>query len=74
MLKQFVTLALIGGVRMNMKNLDTLLIETGILRDNDMRVQKRRKQEDEEEDTPKTTGIRGSTSRNAHVDDDDDWD
>jgi len=74
MLKQFVTLALVGGVKMNMRNLDVLLVETGILRDNDLRVQKRRKQDDGEEDTPKTTGIRGTTARNAHVDDDDDWD
>jgi hypothetical protein len=71
--KQVVTLAMVGGVRMSMKNVDYLLLEIGAIRDNDMRVVKRRRQEEDEEDAPKTTGIRDKT-RQANVEDDDDWD
>ncbi|KAI9745283.1 MAG: hypothetical protein M1818_001563 [Claussenomyces sp. TS43310] len=73
LVKQIVTLAMVGGVRMNMRNLDALLIEAGLVKDNDMRVQKRIRESEDDENEPKTTGIRGST-RHANVEDDDDWD
>jgi len=71
--KQLVGLAALGGVRMGMKELDALLVEVGAVKDNDMRVQKRRRQGEDEEDEPKHTGIRDK-ARQANVDDDDDWD
>lgn len=71
--KQIVTLVMVGGVRMNMKNLDALLIEVGAVKNNDMRVMKRLRQEEDEEDAPKNTGIRDK-ARQANVEDDDDWD
>jgi uncharacterized membrane protein len=57
---------------MGMRELDALLVEVGVVKDNDMRIQKRRRQCEDEEDTPKQTGIRDK-ARQAHVDDDD-WD
>lgn len=71
--KQIVTLVMVGGVRMNMKNLDMILIEVGAVKNNDMRIMKRMRQEEEEEDMPKNTGIRDK-ARQANVEDDDDWD
>ncbi|KAL3419917.1 phosducin family protein [Phlyctema vagabunda] len=72
--KQVVTLMTMNGVRISMKEIDDLLIEIGALRDNDMRVQKRRRdKEDEEEENREKGGIRGS-KRQANVEDDDDWD
>jgi len=73
LVKQIVTLALVGGVRMNMKNLDAILIETGLVKGNDMRIQKRIRQDEDDEDQPKNAGIR-SSARQANVEDDDDWD
>ncbi|ROT35433.1 phosducin family protein [Sodiomyces alkalinus F11] len=74
--KQIVTLATVGGVRMKMHNIDNLLVEAGAVRDTDMRVLKRRRQaEDNEEETAPGRGIRGGTaSRSRDDDDDDDWD
>ncbi len=71
--KQVVGLAALGGVRMGMRELDALLVEVGAVKDNDMRIQKRRRKEEDEEDAPKQTGIRDK-ARQANVDDDDDWD
>lgn len=71
--EQIVTLIAIGGVRMTMTNLDTILIDVGALKANDLRVQNRRKVSNEEENKPKFHGIRGSTTK-SRVDDDDDWD
>jgi hypothetical protein len=71
--KQLVTLAMLGGVRMGMKDLDSLLVDVGAVKDNDMRIQKRRRQVEDEEDAPKHAGIRGKAQQ-ANVDDDDDWD
>lgn len=77
--KQIVTLATVGGVRMNMLGIDNLLVEVGAVPDTDMRVLKRRRQaEDEEEEKKMGTGkgIRtGAASRSRdEEDDDDDWD
>jgi len=70
--KQVVTLSLLGGVRTSMLHLDNILVEAGAVPPNDMRVIKRRREaEDAEEDKRATRGIK-SSSRAA--DDDDDWD
>lgn len=75
--KQIVTLMTLGGVRMNMRNLDNLLVEVGAIPESDMRVLKRRRlAEDEEEE--RAMGGKGIRSGNASRrkdddDDDDDW-
>ncbi|KAK6603478.1 phosducin family protein [Botrytis cinerea] len=59
--KQVVTLMTMGGVRVGMAEIDKLLIEIGAIKDNDMRVTKRRRDaEDEEEERQEKGGIRGS--------------
>jgi Phosducin len=70
--KQIVTLAMVGGMRMSMKDLDSLLIDLGLVKANDMRILKRRRDGDDGENH-KHTGIRGGP-RQANVDEDDDWD
>ena len=73
--KQVVTLMTLGGVRIGMPEIDRLLIEIGAIKDNDMRVTKRRKDaEDREEESKEKGGIRGSTKQATADDDDDDWD
>ncbi|KAG9233494.1 putative Phosducin-like protein 2 [Amylocarpus encephaloides] len=70
--KQVVTLMTMGGVRVGMPAIDKLLIEIGAIKDNDMRVTKRRKDaEDLEEEKREKGGIRGS--KKESVEDDDDW-
>ncbi|KAB8298660.1 hypothetical protein EYC80_000838 [Monilinia laxa] len=72
--KQVVTLMTMGGVRVGMAEIDALLIEIGAIKDNDMRVTKRRRDaEDEEEERREKGGIRGSKQANVESDDDDDW-
>jgi hypothetical protein len=71
--KQIVTLAMIGGVRTNMRNIDALLIEVGAVKDNDMRIMKRIRQAEDDDEKPKMTGIRESEKARVE-DDDDDWD
>jgi hypothetical protein len=71
--KQIVTLATVGGVRMSMKDLDSLLINLGLVKANDMRIMKRRRQDESDEEGHKHTGIRGRP-RQANVSEDDDWD
>lgn len=72
--KQVVTLMTLGGVRIDMPEIDNLLIEVGAIKDNDMRVMKRRRNaEDLEEERREKGGIRGSKQATAE-DDDDDWD
>lgn len=73
--KQIVTLALIGGVRMSMLSLDKILVEVGAVPDNDMRVLKRRRdaEDAEEERLSGNKGIKTSTLANKDSDDDD-WD
>lgn len=75
--KQVVTLALVGGVRMSMLDLDKILVEVGALKDNDMRVLKRRREaEDAEEErlASGNKGIKGSKPAANDSDGDDDWD
>ncbi|CCF40781.1 phosducin [Colletotrichum higginsianum] len=75
--KQVVTLMQMGGVRINMLQIDNLLVEVGAVPASDMRVAKRRRQaEDEEEEKAFGKGIRqGNVSRSkAHDSDDDEWD
>lgn len=76
MVKQVVTLITLGGVKMGMAELDRLLIQVGAIKDNDMRVMKRRRDaEDEEEEKREKGGIRGSKAAKVEDDeDDDDWD
>lgn len=72
--KQVVTLMTLGGVRIGMPEIDTLLIEIGAIKDNDMRVIRRRRYaEDQEEENREKGGIRGSKQANVE-DDDEDWD
>lgn len=73
--KQVVTLMTMGGVRIGMEEIDALLIEIGAVRNNDMRVLKRRKdKEDAEEERREHGGIRSSKKEATVEDDDDDWD
>jgi hypothetical protein len=73
--KQVVTLMTLGGVRMGMPEIDRLLIEIGAIKDNDMRVTRRRKDaEDLEEERRSKGGIRGSARQPTAEEDDDDWD
>lgn len=72
--KQVVTLIGLGGVRIGMLEIDKLLIEVGAIKDNDIRVLKRRKDaEDQEGERREKGGIRGS-AKQANIEDDDDWD
>jgi len=61
--KQIVTLMSLKGVRTSMSDIDDLLVEIGAVKDNDMRIVKRRRGKDsEEEDNGKQDDV-----------DDDDW-
>lgn len=71
--KQIVTLVMLGGVRTGMKEIDALLLEVGAVKNNDMRIVKRMRDAEDEDHPPKRTGIR-DTARRANVEDDDDWD
>lgn len=71
--KQVVTLVTLSGVRTSMKDIDSLLIEIGAIKNNDMRVMKRLKADDEDEDGSRRSGIKGP-SKQVNEDDDDDWD
>lgn len=73
--KQIVTLASLGGVKMGAKDLDGLLLEVRAVKENDMRIQKRRRLADGEEEEKigqRQAGIRGSKLQ-ANTEDDDDW-
>ncbi|KAF4983156.1 hypothetical protein FZEAL_1379 [Fusarium zealandicum] len=75
--KQVVTLATIGGVRINMQKIDDLLVEAGAVPEADMRIIKRRQSaEDAEEERLAGKTIKtGTAGRSQNVDsDDDDWD
>lgn len=72
--KQVVTLMTLGGVRMGMPQIDQLLLDIGAVKDNDMRISKRRRDaEDLHESKQSNSGIRGSKKASVQ-DDDDDWD
>ncbi|KAL1894600.1 Proteolipid protein 2 [Ceratocystis pirilliformis] len=73
--KQIVTLATVGGRRVNMTFIDNLLVETGAVANTDMRVIKRRRDAEEAEDdryfckTIRTSNIK----KGDDSDSDDDW-
>jgi len=69
-----VTLLTMGGVKCGPREMDALLVEVGAVKPNDMRVMKRiRQAEDDEEAGNQRSGIRSSAQK-ASVEDDDDWD
>ena len=72
--KQIVTLATVGGVRMNMSDIDNLLVDVGGVPETDMRVLRRRRATEEAEDDKRL----GKAIKNSQVrrrgEDDDDWD
>ncbi|KAK3898498.1 phosducin [Staphylotrichum tortipilum] len=77
--KQVVTLATVGGVRMGMLDLEKILVEVGAVKADDMRVLKRRRAAEEEADEKVAAGGKGIKSsrdvrRGGGDDDDDDWD
>ncbi|KAH6628325.1 thioredoxin-like protein [Chaetomium tenue] len=75
--KQVVTLATVGGVRMSMLDLDKILVEVGALKDDDIRVLKRRRAAEDAEEERAAGGSRGIKSSRDGMktnDDDDDWD
>jgi hypothetical protein len=77
--KQVVTLATVGGVRMSMLDLDKLLVEVGAVKEGDMRVLKRRRDEEDAEEERAASGSKGIKSSRDGVkrgddDDDDGWD
>jgi hypothetical protein len=72
--KQVVTLMTVGGVRMGMPEIDRLLIEIGAIKDNDMRVTKRRKDVDDQEEEIREGGGLRRSKKTIVEDDDDDWD
>ena len=73
--KQVVTLALVGGVKMSMLDLDQILVEVGAIPETDLRVLKRRRAAEEAEDERLMgKGIKSSARNNNVDEDDDDWD
>ncbi|AEO54672.1 hypothetical protein MYCTH_2297479 [Thermothelomyces thermophilus ATCC 42464] len=79
--KQIVTLATVGGVRMSMLDLDKILVEVGAVKEDDLRVVKRRRAAEDAEEENAAGGSRGirtssrvAAKRNDDDDDDDDWD
>lgn len=73
--KQIVTLATVGGVRMNMQKIDEILVDVGAVPQSDMRIIKRRQAvEDAEEERLARTSIRTGTAGRTKDDEDDDWD
>ncbi|KFX87928.1 hypothetical protein O988_09220 [Pseudogymnoascus sp. VKM F-3808] len=73
MVKQIVTLVLLNGVRTNIRDIDSLLIEVGAVKNNDIRIMKRNREAEEQDEAPKRSGLRGNT-RTANEEDDEDWD
>lgn len=72
--KQYVTLAMLDSLKTSMRNIDNLLIEVGAVKPNDMRIMKRRRDAEEEEEAPKRSGLRGSIRQPNYQSDDEDWD
>ncbi|KAH8170083.1 phosducin domain-containing protein [Sarocladium implicatum] len=75
-IKQVVTLATIGGVKINMQKIDDMLVETGAVPQSDLRIVKRRRaaEDAEEEKLAGKTIKTGTAGRSKDDDDDDDWD
>ncbi|KAL1999145.1 hypothetical protein VTN02DRAFT_4988 [Thermoascus thermophilus] len=64
--KQFVTLRELNGVRTKLEDLERVLVDLGAVKENDVRLLKKRSGSDDEDDRD---------AKNAnHDDDDDDWD
>lgn len=72
--KQIVTLAMLDSLKTSMKNIDSLLIEVGAVKPNDIRIMKRRREAEEEAEAPRRSGLRGSTLNKNDDEDDEDWD
>ncbi|KFY73290.1 hypothetical protein V499_06632 [Pseudogymnoascus sp. VKM F-103] len=72
MVKQIVTLVLLNGVRTNMSDIDSILLEVGAVKSNDIRISKRRREAEDQDEAPKRSGLRGST-RPVNQEDDEDW-
>ena len=74
--KQIVTLMTMGGVRTNMQNIDSLLVEVGAVPESDMRVVKRRRAAEDAEEERLLGGktIKTGTAGRKDDDDDSDWD
>lgn len=73
--KQVVTLATLGGPRINMQKIDDMLVETGAVPESDLRVVKRRREAEDAEDA-RLAGktIKTGTAGRSNADEDDDWD
>ncbi|PSR83979.1 phosducin [Coniella lustricola] len=72
--KQVVTLITVGGVRFGMLDLDKILVEVGAVKDNDMRVLKRRRAAEDAEEERLSGNRTIKTSRPIAGDSDDEWD
>ncbi|KAL1884229.1 hypothetical protein VTK73DRAFT_5365 [Phialemonium thermophilum] len=72
--KQIVTLATVGGVKMSLLDLDKILVEVGAVPDNDMRVLKRRLELEDAEEKTTSKGIRSSSGHTGGSEDEDEWD
>ena len=71
--RQVVTLMTIGGVRVGMKEIEGLLVEVGAVKDNDMRLLKRRKEAEDLEEEKREHGTIRGTKTVVQDDEDDDW-
>ncbi|PFH58861.1 hypothetical protein XA68_13109 [Ophiocordyceps unilateralis] len=71
--KQVVTLATLGGVRMTMRRMDDLLVEVGAVSDTDMRVIKRRRAAEDEDEEEERQASRTIRTAKMGVGEDDDW-
>ena len=72
--KQIVTLASVGGVRINMLTIDNLLVEVGAVSETDTRVLKRRREAEDAEEAERLGGKTSWSGGQASREDDDDWD
>lgn len=63
--RQVVTLAEFKGPRTNMADLEQMLVDLGVVKENDVRLKRKESEEDVQEN---------SRSRATNEDDDDDWD
>jgi hypothetical protein len=71
--EQVITLATLGGPRMGMSELDKLLVKVGALKDNDIRVLKRRRLAEEAEDDGERKSSLFTSRGRRQKDEDDGW-
>ena len=71
--RQIVTLRELNGVKNSLADLESILVEVGAVKENDMRT-RRRDSEDEDEDAVKPSQRIKGRAATAVNDDDDDWD